>query len=164
MTREEICRQVLGILRNHSQLQRTIELQIESEKAALLRDIEDIASRAYPSRSISEIHNSTGGLMDHDGLIVNLVDKIDKRKQTGAARIERLNSELNKIDCVQRLILELDAKSRIVLTALYYPYRTYYAAAQLLEVEVTTITRQRSAALIALFKKAEAAPEFKESS
>lgn len=47
---ERTTRRVYDILKNHDQETRTIEAQIEAERAALEADLAEIRTRAYPRR------------------------------------------------------------------------------------------------------------------
>jgi DNA-directed RNA polymerase specialized sigma subunit len=47
----------------------------------------------------------------------------------------------------------MDAKSKCVLLTLYYPRRTYEQAAEILEVDVSTVSRQRKTAVEKLTRR-----------
>ena len=146
---------VMDILRNHDQEARVIEAQIAAEKESLEYDLEEILmSGAYPSTAI----NPTGGRAsspDPDGNLVRMVDRRDRRRARADEAIANLERQLRQIEEVRSLVLTLDTRSKCVLLALYYPYRSYEEAAEFLQVDRTTVYRQREIALNKLFNRAE---------
>lgn len=146
---------VMDILRNHDQEARVIEAQIAAEKESLEYDLEEILmSGAYPSTAI----NPTGvraSSPDQDGNLVRMVDRRDRRRARADEAIANLERQLRQIEEVRSLVLTLDTRSKCVLLALYYPYRAYEEAAEFLQVDRTTVYRQREIALNKLFNRAE---------
>ena len=145
---------VMEILRNHDQEARVIEAQIAAEKEALEADLEFILESAYPSSQLSD-----AGVR---GRLVRMVDKRDRRRQRANEAIGNLERQLQQITEVQNLVYALDTRSKCVLLALYYPYRSYDEAAEFLQVERTTVYRQREIALNRLFARAERSKAFHE--
>ena len=145
---------VMEILRNHDQEARVIEAQIAAEKEALEADLEFILESAYPSSQLSD-----AGVR---GRLVRMVDKRDRRRQRANEAIGNLERQLQQITEVQNLVYALDTRSKCVLLALYYPYRSYDEAAEFLQVERTTVYRQREIALNRLFARAERSKAFRE--
>lgn len=155
---------VMEILRNHDQEARVIEAQIAAEKEALEADLEFILESAYPS---SQLSDADAGVRvqsspDPDGRLVRMVDKRDRRRQRANEAIGNLERQLQQITEVQNLVYALDTRSKCVLLALYYPYRSYDEAAEFLQVERTTVYRQREIALNRLFARAERSKAFRE--
>lgn len=146
---------VMDILRNHDQEARVIEAQIAAEKESLEYDLEEILmSGAYPSTAI----NPTGvraSSPDPGGNLVRMVDRRDRRRARADEAIANLERQLRQIEEVRSLVLTLDTRSKCVLLALYYPYRSYEEAAEFLQVDRTTVYRQREIALNKLFNRAE---------
>ena len=146
---------VMDILRNHDKEKRVLKAQIAAEKESLECDLEEILiSGAYPSTSI----NPTGvraSSPDTDGNLVRMVDRRDRRRARADEAIANLERQLRQIEEVRSLVLTLDTRSKCVLLALYYPYRSYEEAAEFLQVDRTTVYRQREIALNKLFNRAE---------
>lgn len=151
---------VMEILRNHDQEARVIEAQIAAEKEALEADLEFILESAYPSSQLSDAVVQSSP--DPDGRLVRMVDKRDRRRQRANEAIGNLERQLQQITEVQNLVYTLDTRSKCVLLALYYPYRSYDEAAEFLQVERTTVYRQREIALNRLFARAERSKAFRE--
>lgn len=153
---------VMEILRNHDQEARVIEAQIAAEKEALEADLEFILESAYPSSQLSDAGVRVQSSPDPDERLVRMVDKRDRRRQRANEAIGNLERQLQQITEVQNLVYTLDTRSKCVLLALYYPYRSYYEAAEFLQVERTTVYRQREIALNRLFARAERSKAFHE--
>jgi DNA-directed RNA polymerase specialized sigma subunit len=157
---------VMEILRNHDQEARVIEAQIAAEKEALEADLEFILESAYPSSQLSDAGVRVQSSPDPDGRLVRMVDKRDRRRQRANEAIGNLignlERQLQQITEVQNLVYTLDTRSKCVLLALYYPYRSYDEAAEFLQVERTTVYRQREIALNRLFARAERSKAFRE--
>ena len=137
---------VMEILRNHDQEARVIEAQLA----------------AYPSSQLSDAGVRVQSSPDPDGRLVRMVDKRDRRRQRANEAIGNLERQLQQITEVQNLVYALDTRSKCVLLALYYPYRSYDEAAEFLQVERTTVYRQREIALNRLFARAERSKAFHE--
>lgn len=150
----------MEILRNHDQEARVIEAQIAAEKEALEADLEIILESAYPSSQLSDAGVRVQSSPDPDGRLVHMVDKRDRRRQRANEAIGNLEHQLQQITEVQNLVYTLDTRSKCVLLALYYPYRSYDEAAEFLQVERTTVYRQREIALNRLFARAERSKAF----
>ena len=150
---------VMEILRNHDQEARVIEAQIAAEKEALEADLEFILESAYPSSQLSDAGVRVQSSPDPDGRLVRMVDKRDRRRQRANEAIGNLERQLQQITEVQNLVY---TRSKCVLLALYYPYRSYDEAAEFLQVERTTVYRQREIALNRLFARAERSKAFHE--
>ena len=150
---------VMEILRNHDQEARVIEAQIAAEKEALEADLEFILESAYPSSQLSDTDVRVQSSPDPDGRLVRMVDKRDRRQRANEA-IGNLEHQLQQITEVQNMVYALDTRSKCVLLALYYPYRSYDEAAKFLQVERTTVYRQREIALNRLFARAERSKAF----
>lgn len=146
---------VMDILRNHDQEARVIEAQIAIEKESLEYDLEEILmSGAYPSTAI----NPTGvraSSPDPDKNMIRMVDRRDRRRARADEAIANLERQIRQIEEVRAMVLTLDTRSKCVLLALYYPYRTYEEAAEFLQVDRTTVYRQREIAMNKLFNRAE---------
>lgn len=84
-----------------------------------------------------------------------MVDRRDRRRARADEAIANLERQLRQIEEVRSLVLTLDTRSKCVLLALYYPYRSYEEAAEFLQVDRTTVYRQREIALNKLFNRAE---------
>ena len=151
---------VMDVLRNHDQEARVIEAQIAAEKEALEADLEIILESAYPSSQLSDAGVRVQSSPDPDGRLVHMVDKRDRRRQRANEAIGNLEHQLQQITEVQNLVYTLDTRSKCVLLALYYPYRSYDEAAEFLQVERTTVYRQREIALNRLFARAERSKAF----
>lgn len=153
---------VMEILRNHDQEARVIEAQIAAEKEALEADLEFILeSAAFPSGQFSDAGVRVQSSPDPDGSLVRMVDKREGRRQRANETIEKLEYQLAQIKEVQSLVYTLDTRSKCVLLALYYPYRSYDEAAEFLQIERTTVYRQREIALNRLFARAEQSEIFR---
>ena len=151
---------VMDILRNHDQEARVIESQIAAEKESLEYDLEELLLEgAYPSMAI----NPTGvraSSPDPDGNLVRMVERRDRRRTRADEAIRSLERQLRQIEEVRSLVLQLDTRSKCVLLALYYPYRSYEEAAEFLQVDRTTVYRLREIALNKLFTRAEKSKTF----
>ena len=146
---------VMDILRNHDQEARVIEAQIAAEKESLEYDLEEILmSGAYPSTAINPT-DVRASSPDPDGNLVRMVDRRDRRRARADEAIANLERQIRQIKEVRSLVLTLDTRSKCVLLALYYPYRSYDEAAEFLQVDRTTVYRQREIALNKLFNMAE---------
>ena len=142
---------VMEILRNHDQEARVIEAQIAAEKEALEADLEFILESAYPSSQLSDAGVRVQSSPDPDGRLVRMVDKRDRRRQRANEAISNLERQLQQITEVQNLVYTLDTR-----------YRSYDEAAEFLQVERTTVYRQREIALNRLFARAERSKAFRE--
>lgn len=146
-----IRRNIEDILQNHAQEIKTIEAQIDQEKAALEADLEEIRARAYPSMKYDNVRVQSS--TDPDGKMIRMMEKIEKRRARAEKNIEALEERKRQIETVYQHVLSLDAKSKCVLLTLYYPKHTYEEAAEILEVDVSTIARRRNAAIAFLVKR-----------
>lgn len=159
---DEIRTRVLDILRNHERESRAVTAQIAAEKEALERDLEDIlTSGAYPSSAI----NPTGvrsSSPDPGANMTRIVERRDLRRAKSKEVIAGLERQLAQIGEVREMVMELDTRSKCVLMALYFPYRTYDEAAEFLSVDRATVYRQRKTALSKLFSRAERSKLFTE--
>lgn len=154
---------VMDILRNHDQEARVIEAQIAAEKESLEADLEEILLQdAYPSTAINPTGIRVQSSPDPDAGMVRMVERRERRRERYDETIGRLEHQLRQIEEVQTIIYQLDTRSKCVLLALYYPYRSYNEAADFLQTERTTIYRQRKIALERLFARAERSKLFKE--
>lgn len=149
---ERTTRRVYDILKNHDQETRTIEAQIDAERAALEEDLEEIRSRAYP-RGVRYDTPRVQSSPDPDGQLVKMADAIQRRTARTKRAIDALEERQRQIDNVHEAVLAMDAKSKIVLLTLYYPRRTYEQAAETLNVDVSTVTRQRKTAVERLTRR-----------
>jgi DNA-directed RNA polymerase specialized sigma subunit len=146
-----IRRNIEDILQNHDQEIMTIDAQIEAERAALEADLESIRARAYPSIKYDDVRVQTTS--DPDGKMVHIVEAIERRRKRAERNIAALEERRRQIEAVYHNILSLDTKSKCVLLTLYYPKRTYEEAAEILNVDVSTIARRRKAAITSLVKR-----------
>ena len=146
---------VMDVLRNHDQEARVIESQIAAERAALAEDLKEIMESAFPSGQLSDAGVRVQSSPDPDARMVNMVTRAEKRRNTAARRIGALERQAQQIEDVLSAILGMDSQSKCVLLALYYPYRSYEEAAEFLQVDRTTVYRQREIALNKLFNRAE---------
>lgn len=149
---ERTTRRVYDILKNHDQETRTIEAQIDAERAALEEDLEEIRSRAYP-RGVRYDTPRVQSSPDPDGQLVKMADAIQRRTARTKRAIDALEERQRQIDNVHEAVLAMDAKSKIVLLTLYYPRRTYEQAAETLNVDVSTVSRQRKTAVDRLARR-----------
>lgn len=149
---ERVTRRVYDILKNHDQETRTIEAQIDAERAALEEDLEEIRSRAYP-RGVRYDTPRVQSSPDPDGQLVKMADAIQRRTARTKRAIDALEERQRQIDNVHEAVLAMDAKSKIVLLTLYYPRRTYEQAAETLNVDVSTVSRQRKTAVDRLTRR-----------
>ena len=146
---------VMDVLRNHDQEARVIESQIAAERAALAEDLKEIMESAFPSGQLSDAGVRVQSSPDPDARMVNMVTRTEKRRNTADRRIGALERQAQQIEDVLSAILDMDSQSKCVLLALYYPYRSYEEAAEFLQVDRTTVYRQREIALNKLFNRAE---------
>lgn len=151
-TLEQTTRRVYDILKNHDQESRTIEAQIEAERAALEEDLAAIRARAYP-RGLRYDTPHVQSSPDPDGLMVKVAAAIESRTARTKRAIDHLKERQTQIDRVHDAVLNMDAKSAAVLLALYYPRQTYAQAAEALGVETSTVSRQRKAAVDSLIRR-----------
>ena len=149
---ERTTRRVYDILKNHDQESRTIEAQIDAERAALEEDLAEIRSRAYP-RGVRYDTPRVQSSPDPDGIMVKVAAAIERRTDRTKRAIAALEERQRQIDLVHETILDMDAKSKIVLLTLYYPRRTYEQAAETLGVDVSTVSRQRKTAVDKLARR-----------
>lgn len=149
---EKTTGRVYDILKNHGQESRTIEAQIEAERAALEEDLAEIRSRAYP-RGVRYDTPRVQSSPDPDGLLVKVAAAIERRTDRTKRAVAALEERQRQIDRVHDAVLDMDARSKIVLLTLYYPRRTYEQAAEALGVDVSTVSRQRKTAVDRLTRK-----------
>ena len=149
---EKTTGRVYDILKNHDQESRTIEAQIEAERAALEEDLAEIRSRAYP-RGVRYDTPRVQSSPDPDGLLVKVAAAIERRTDRTKRAVAALEERQRQIDRVHDAVLDMDARSKIVLLTLYYPRRTYGQAAEVLGVDVSTVSRQRKTAVDRLTRK-----------
>lgn len=149
---ERTARRVYDILKNHDQEIRTIEAQIDAERAALEEDLAEIRSRAYP-RGVRYDTPRVQSSPDPDGTMVKIAAAIERRTARTKRAIDALEERQRQIENVHAAVLAMDAKSKIVLLTLYYPRRTYEQAAEALNVDVSTVSRQRKTAVDRLTRR-----------
>lgn len=149
---EKTTRRVYDILKNHDQESRTIEAQIDAERAYLEEDLAEIRSRAYP-RGVRYDTPRVQSTPDPDGILVEVAAAIERRTDRTKRHVAALEKRQRQIERVHEAILGMDAKSKIVLLTLYYPRRTYEQAAETLGVDVSTVSRQRKTAVDRLTRK-----------
>ena len=122
------------------------------ERAALEEDLEAIRARAYP-RGVRYDTPRVQSSPDPDGLLVKVADAIQRRTARTKRATDALEERQRQIENVHEAILTMDAKSKIILLTLYYPRRTYAQAAELLDMDVSTVSRQRKTAVDRLVRK-----------
>jgi RNA polymerase sigma factor (sigma-70 family) len=149
---DQTARRVYDILKNHDQEMSTIEAQIDAERAALEEDLEAIRARAYP-RGVRYDTPRVQSSPDPDGLLVKVADAIQRRTARTKRATDALEERQRQIENVHEAILTMDAKSKIILLTLHYPRRTYAQAAELLDMDVSTVSRQRKTAVDRLVRK-----------
>lgn len=149
---EKTTGRVYDILKNHDQETRTIEAQIDAECAALEEDLAEIRSRAYP-RGVRYDTPRVQSSPDPDGILVKVAAAIERRTDRTKRAVAALEERQRQIERVHDAVLDMDAKSKIVLLTLYYPRRTYEQAAEALGVDVSTVSRQRKTAVDRLTRK-----------
>lgn len=149
---EKTTGRVYDILKNHGQESRTIEAQIDAERAALEEDLAEIRSRAYP-RGVRYDTPRVQSSPDPDGILVKVAAAIERRTDRTKRAVAALEERQRQIERVHDAVLDMDAKSKIVLLTLYYPRRTYEQAAEALGVDVSTVSRQRKTAVDRLTRK-----------
>ena len=133
-------------------LEADIEAQIEAERASLEADLAEIRTRAYP-RAVRYDTPRVQSSPDPDGLLVKVADAIQHRTARTKRATDALEERQRQIENVHEAILTMDAKSKIILLTLYYPRRTYAQAAELLDMDVSTVSRQRKTAVDRLVRK-----------
>lgn len=148
---ERIRKNIEDILQNHTQEIRTIEYQIDAEKAALEADLEEIRARVFPSVRYDTIRVQSSN--DPDAKMIRMLESIERREKRSERAIAPLEERKRQIETVYQHVLCLDAKSKCVLLTLYYPKRTYEEAAETLDVDVSTIARRRNTAIASLVKR-----------
>lgn len=144
-TEERIRKNIEDILQNHAQEIKTIEAQIDLEKATLEADLEEIRARVFPSVRYDTVRVQSSA--DPDAKMIRMMEAIEKRQKRSERAIAPLEERKRQIEAVYQHVLCLDAKSKCVLLTLYYPKRTYEEAAEALEVDVSTITKRRKVAI-----------------
>lgn len=149
---ERTTRRVYDILKNHDQETRTIEAQIEAERAALEADLAEIRTRAYP-RAVRYDTPRVQSSPDPDGNMVKIAAAIERRTARTKRAVEALEERQRQIENVHEIVLAMDAKAKIVLLTMYYPRRTYEQAAEALGMDVSTVSRQRKTAVERLVRK-----------
>lgn len=149
---ERTTRRVYDILKNHDQENRTIESQIYAERDALEEDLEEIRSRAYP-RAVSYDTPRVQSSPDPDGQMVKMVAAMERRTARTNRAIDVLEKQQRQIEIVHDAVLGMDARGKCVLLTLYYPRRTYEQAAEILNVDVSTVTRNRKTAVEKLTRR-----------
>lgn len=149
---ERTTRRVYDILKNHDQEMSTIEAQIDAERAALEKDLEEIRARAYP-RGVRYDTPRVQSSPDPDGLLVKMADAIQRRTARTKRAIDALEERQRQIENVYEAVLTMDAKAKIILLTLYYPRRTYAQAAEILDMDISTVSRQRKTAVERLARK-----------
>lgn len=149
---EKTTGRVYDILKNHDQETRTIEAQIDAARAALEEDLAEIRSRAYP-RGVRYDTPRVQSSPDPDGILVKVAAAIERRTDRTKRAVAALEERQRQIERVHDAVLDMDAKSKIVLLTLYYPRRTYEQAAEALGVDVSTVSRQRKTAVDRLTRK-----------
>ena len=149
---EQTRRRVCDILKNHDQELLTIEAQIETERAALKKDLEDIRARAYP-RAVRYDTPRVQSSPDPGAQLAEMADAIRGRTARTQRAIDALEEQQRQIKNVHEIVLAMDSKSKIVLLTLYYPYKTYAKAAEALGVDVSTVSRRRQTAVDRLVRK-----------
>lgn len=149
---ERTTRRVYDILKNHDQETRTIEAQIEAERAALEADLAEIRTRAYP-RAVRYDTPRVQSSPDPDGNMVKIAAAIERRTARTKRAVEALEERQRQIENVHEIVLAMDAKAKIVLLTMYYPRRTYEQAAEVLGMDVSTVSRQRKTAVERLVRK-----------
>lgn len=150
-TEERIRKNIEDILQNHAQEIKTIEAQIDLEKATLEADLEEIRARVFPSVRYDTVRVQSSA--DPDAKMIRMMEAIERRQKRSERAIAPLEERKRQIEAVYQHVLCLDAKSKCVLLTLYYPKRTYEEAAEALEVDVSTIARRRNAAIASLVKR-----------
>lgn len=149
---ERTTRRVYDILKNHDQETRTIEAQIEAERAALEADLAEIRTRAYP-RAVRYDTPRVQSSPDPGAQLAEMADAIRGRTARTQRAIDALEEQQRQIKNVHEIVLAMDAKAKIVLLTLYYPRRTYEQAAEALGMDVSTVSRQRKTAVERLVRK-----------
>lgn len=149
---ERTTRRVYDILKSHDQETRTIEAQIEAERAALEADLAEIRTRAYP-RAVRYDTPRVQSSPDPDGNMVKIAAAIERRTARTKRAVEALEERQRQIENVHEIVLAMDAKAKIVLLTMYYPRRTYEQAAEALGMDVSTVCRQRKTAVERLVRK-----------
>jgi hypothetical protein len=86
---ERTTRRVYDILKNHDQETRTIEAQIEAERAALEADLAEIRTRAYP-RAVRYDTPRVQSSPDPDGNMVKIAAAIERRTARTKRAVEAL--------------------------------------------------------------------------
>ena len=144
---------ICEILRNHEEKIRVISARIKSENISLKSELNGIyMDAAYPPHSLdtSGVHKTSALSKGFD----DAVDDIQNTKKRTEEFIASLTHQLYQIKEVETMVGKLDTVSKSTLLALYYPHRTYEQAAELLDIDKTTIYRRRKIAIKKLVEMA----------
>lgn len=153
---DNVRRRVIEILKNHAREETVILQRIADEDTKLLRDMEEILSKAYPTTASSDAGvRVSSGTQHPDEKMLQIVDERTRRNNEAEAKKEPLRHQLQQIYLVEEIVQQLDTNDKCALTALYYPYRTYEEAAKLLCMDRSTLRRHAVVAIDRLTKRAE---------
>lgn len=145
-------RRVYDILKNHDRKCRLLKRRSTQSAPPWKKTWKQ--SGPEPTRAASDmIRPASQSSPDPDGLLVKVADAIQRRTARTKRATDALEERQRQIENVHEAILTMDAKSKIILLTLYYPRRTYAQAAELLDMDVSTVSRQRKTAVDRLVRK-----------
>ena len=146
MDRDAVYGRVVWILNNHELEESLLRDQLERERLALNDDLE----RIYGIVGIKAIDYSADRVqasVKDESRVATVIAMADERRAEYEERAGDIRLELEVIASIYKLVSYLEGMDRAVLLALYYPKRTYGAAAKMLGYSVQSLTRYRSRAI-----------------
>ena len=146
MDRDAVYGRVLWILNNHELEEALLRDQLERERLSC----QDYLERIYGIVGIKAIDYSADRVQassKDDSRLATVIAMADERREQYEQIASDLSLDLEVITSVYKLVSYLEGMDRAVLLALYYPKRTYGAAAKMLGYSVQSLTRYRSRAI-----------------
>jgi DNA-directed RNA polymerase specialized sigma24 family protein len=147
-------RRIEDILEHHEQDEKQLVRQLQEERIACEEDVDALRDRLKMhgvDYSLDRVITSRGA----DDALLNVLQAMDERRERCRLKLERIQRSLDVIWHVYEFVLDLEPRYRAVIMALYYPRRSYAAAAEEVGVDVRTISRRRSDAVDQLVREAE---------
>lgn len=135
---------VLEILKYHDKEIKVLENRIFSEKEALERDLDEIATSNRAESVCGGRPQKTAFINKR---ITITVEMMGRRRSQADEVIKELESEVKSIKEVETIIHTLDSRSKLVLLSLYYPGKTYDEVAELLQIDRASVYRFRKIAI-----------------
>lgn len=144
-TEEKTRSWVAYVLKHHDRELHAIEDQIVQERESLQTDLKRIRERAEPG-AVDYGRDRVQGSAEPDARMVAILSAIEHRQQRSDRTIKKLERRRAAIEDVHLAIIDMDDPDKDVLLTLYYPYRTYAQAAEILFVDKSTVVRHRERA------------------